>query len=173
MFLPVVLFWFIMLLLHLCRSVRQSFFQIDVDGHKTGPTSSAHWRHSSKLVSIVGIITMTTCRLFETALRIANLTSLSAFSVPGAEMQNHYWGNWGYDSYFIRKIFPQSQTERRWESTHNRVNQRSKDFTQSQQQRHACKYKVHKLHQRYILERSCLTMYLCGSYVTCINSHAR
>ena len=47
------------------------------------------------------------------------------------------------------------------ESTHRGVNWRSKDVTQTQQQRpespavtltwHACKYKVHKLHQRYFL----------------------
>ena len=47
------------------------------------------------------------------------------------------------------------------ESTHKGVNQRSKYVTQVQQQRpesprvtltwHACKYKIHKLHQRYIL----------------------
>ena len=46
------------------------------------------------------------------------------------------------------------------ETTHKGVNQRSKDVTQVQQQRpesatvtltrYACKYKVHKLHQRYI-----------------------
>ena len=48
----------------------------------------------------------------------------------------------------------------RAESTHRGDNQRSKYVTQVQQQRpesptvtliwHACKYKVHKLHQRYI-----------------------
>ena len=55
------------------------------------------------------------------------------------------------------------------ESTHKGVNQRSKYVTQVQQQRpespkvthtwQACKYKVHKLHQRYVrfLEpRSCV-----------------
>ena len=46
-------------------------------------------------------------------------------------------------------------------STHMGVNQRSKQVTQVQQQRlqspmvtltwHACKYKVHKLHQRFVL----------------------
>ena len=48
------------------------------------------------------------------------------------------------------------------ESTHKGVNYRSKYLTQVQQQRpesptvtltwHACKYKVHKLHQRYFLK---------------------
>ena len=48
----------------------------------------------------------------------------------------------------------------KFESTHKGVNQRSKYVTQVQHQRpesptitliwHACKYKVHKLHQRYI-----------------------
>ena len=52
----------------------------------------------------------------------------------------------------------------RAESTHKGVNQRSKDVTQTQQQRpespmvtvtwHACKYKVHKLHQ-------CLLVFFC------------
>ena len=47
------------------------------------------------------------------------------------------------------------------ESPHKGLNQRLEDVTQAQQQRpelpsviltwHACKYKVHKLHQRYIL----------------------
>ena len=51
------------------------------------------------------------------------------------------------------------------ESTHKGVNQCSKYVTQVQQQRpesptvtltwHACKYKVHKLHQRYSL-RNCI-----------------
>ena len=49
------------------------------------------------------------------------------------------------------------------ESTHKGVNSRSKDVTQAQQKRpelpsvaltwHAFKYKVHKLHQRYILKK--------------------
>ena len=48
----------------------------------------------------------------------------------------------------------------RAESTHKGVNQRSKYVTQIQQQKtepptvtltwHACKYKIHNLHQRYI-----------------------
>ena len=48
------------------------------------------------------------------------------------------------------------------ESTHKEINQRSKEVTQVQQQRpesptvtltwHASKYKVRKLHQRYILK---------------------
>ena len=38
------------------------------------------------------------------------------------------------------------------ESTPKGVNWRSKDVTQAQ---HACKYKVHKLHQRYILNKGC------------------
>ena len=51
-----------------------------------------------------------------------------------------------------------------FESTHKGVNLRSKYVTQVQQQRpesptvtltwHACKYKVHKLHHRYIIEHS-------------------
>ena len=51
------------------------------------------------------------------------------------------------------------------QSTHKAVNKRSKDNTQIQQQRpesptitltwHACKYKVRKLHQRYILKNGC------------------
>ena len=53
----------------------------------------------------------------------------------------------------------------RVESTHKGVNQHSKYATQVQQQRpespsvtliwHAYKYKVHKVHQRYIFKKGC------------------
>ena len=68
----------------------------------------------------------------------------------------------------------------RTESTHKGVNSRPKYATQVQQQRpesptvtltwHACKYKVHKLNQRYILKEFCT---FDGVYVLCIHTHAR
>ena len=58
-----------------------------------------------------------------------------------------------------------------WTSTHKGVNWRSKDVTQSQQQwpqlptvtltLHACKYKVHKLYQRYILKSQNVNSQIC------------
>ena len=63
----------------------------------------------------------------------------------------------GFEDYNLNQNEAQSA---RAESTHKGVNQRWKDVTQTQQQRpesptvtstwHAIKYKVHKLHQRYI-----------------------
>ena len=76
------------------------------------------------------------------------------------------------------------------ESTHKGVNQHSKYIIQVQQQRpespmvtliwHACKYNVHKLHQRYIHQRMpgesyhrqfmSLLLYLCCVFWALINS---
>ena len=67
----------------------------------------------------------------------------------------------------------------RAESTHKGVNQRSKYVTQIQQQRseslsitltwHACKYEVHKLHQRYILKFNVdqLVYLFCPANLSC------
>ena len=69
--------------------------------------------------------------------------------------------------YFVRlELEKQSHAQ----STPRGVNQRSKDVTQTQRQRpeshmvtliwHASKYKVHKLHQRYILKSNTHGMYI-------------
>ena len=66
------------------------------------------------------------------------------------------------------------------ESTNKAVNYHSKDITQTQQQRpelpmvtltwHACKYKVYKLHQRYIPKMRPLLLCLCDIFQALINS---
>ena len=76
--------------------------------------------------------------------------------------------NNGYNEHFVQK-----------QSAHDGVNQRSKDVTQTQQQRpespavtltwHASKYKVHELHQRYILRSFCC-LFLCDIFRALINS---